>query len=64
MELANDDGAAATRTRLDDGVVCREGTPAHSTADGGSQSTRSEYYAMCIRDKRVWQRPWSTSLTT
>jgi hypothetical protein len=46
-----------------DGVVCREGTPAHSTAEGGSQSARSDYGAICIRDKHAWQRPWSTSLT-
>lgn len=47
-----------------DGVVCREGMPAHSTTEGGSQSTRSEYGAICIRDKRTRQQPWSTSLTT
>jgi hypothetical protein len=27
MELADDDGDAAKRTKLDDSVVCREGTP-------------------------------------
>jgi hypothetical protein len=47
-----------------DGVICREGTPAHNTMEGGSQSARSEYRAMCIRDKRAWQQPWSTSLMT
>jgi hypothetical protein len=47
-----------------DGVVCQEGTPAHSTTEGGSQSVRSEYGAICIRDKRTRQQSWSTSLTT
>jgi hypothetical protein len=64
MELADEDGAAAKRTSLDDGVVCRERTPAHSTTDGGSQSARSEYCTMCIRNKRTRERPRSTSLTT
>jgi hypothetical protein len=31
MELADDDGDAAKRTRLYDGVVYREGKPAHNT---------------------------------
>jgi hypothetical protein len=57
MELADDDGDAAKRTRLDDGVVCHEGTPAHNMAEGGSQSARFKYRVMCIRDKRVRQRP-------
>jgi hypothetical protein len=49
LELADDDGDAAKQTRLDDGVVCREGTPAHNTMDSESQSTRSNYGAMRIR---------------
>jgi hypothetical protein len=57
MERVDDDGDAAKRIRLDDGVICRDGTPAHSTAEGGSQSARSKYRAMCIRDKHVRQRP-------
>jgi hypothetical protein len=57
MELADDDGDAAKRTRLDDGVVCHEGTPAHNMAEGRSQSARFKYRVMCIRDKRVRQRP-------
>jgi hypothetical protein len=28
------------------------------------QSARSEYGMICIRDKRAWQQPWLTSLTT
>jgi hypothetical protein len=63
MELVDDDGDAAKRTRLDDGVVCREGTPAHTTAEGGSESARSKYCTLCIRDKSARQRPWLTSLT-
>jgi hypothetical protein len=64
MELADYDGAAAKRTRLDDGVVYRERTPAHNTTDSGSQSARSNYCAMRIKNKRTRQRARSTSLTT
>jgi hypothetical protein len=47
-----------------DDVVCWEGTPTHNTAEGRSQSARSEYGTICIRDKHTRQWPWSTSLTT
>jgi hypothetical protein len=53
MELADDDGATAKRIRLDDGVVRRERTPAHSTANSGSQSARLNYGTMRIRNKRT-----------